>query len=228
MHHRAGERAVGARQQCKVHIGQFGRPGAVRIDDDELRAALPARLRDLGHHIDLGRYRVAAPDDDQVGLGHFARVGAAFRADPGEPAGVGQRHADCRILPRVAHRVPQPVLPVALHEPHRPGVVMRPHGLANRGAAPPGSAARQFRRARRPRRPGRRRRGPCPSRRPAAAARKAARDGAGARHSGRPWRRRRPACRTAPRRRAPGRYAGRSTRSTASAQALGQSCGQTL
>ena len=40
MHDGAGERAVGARQQRKVHIGQFRRPGAVRIDDDELRAAL--------------------------------------------------------------------------------------------------------------------------------------------------------------------------------------------
>ena len=46
MHHGAGERAVGAGQQRQMHVGQLGGAGAVRIDDDELRAALLARLRD--------------------------------------------------------------------------------------------------------------------------------------------------------------------------------------
>src|SRR5260370_1281091 len=81
--------AVGAGQRRQMHIGLLGGAGAVRIDDDELGAALLPGLRDMGHHIDLGRHRVAAPDDDQVGFGDLAGVDPAPRADPGPPAGIG-------------------------------------------------------------------------------------------------------------------------------------------
>ncbi len=90
VHDGAGERAVGAGQRREVQVGDLGRAGAVGIDDDELGAALLFRRRDMGHHVDLGRDRVAAPDDDQVGFGDLARIDAAFRADPGEPAGIGE------------------------------------------------------------------------------------------------------------------------------------------
>ena len=94
-----------------------------------LARAFPARRRDMGHHIDLGRDRVAAPDDDQVGFGHLASVDPALGADPGAPAGVGERIADRQIFARIAHRVAQPVDAVALHQPHRAGIVIGPHGL---------------------------------------------------------------------------------------------------
>ena len=112
-----------------MEIGPLGGGGAVGIDDDEPGAALPARLREVGHHIDLGRGRVAAPDDDQIGFGDLAAVDAALGPDPGEPAGVGERIADRQILARIAHRVAQPVDAVALHQPHRPGIVIGPHAL---------------------------------------------------------------------------------------------------
>ncbi len=94
----------------------------------------------MRHHIDLGRDRVAAPDHDQIGFRDLAPVDAAPRADPGNPAGVGQHAADRQILARIAHRVAQPVDAVALHQPHRAGIVIGPHRLravALRGAAQP-------------------------------------------------------------------------------------------
>ena len=54
MHDRAGERAVGARQRREMQIGDFSRRGAVGVNDDEPSAALAPRLRDIGHHVDLG------------------------------------------------------------------------------------------------------------------------------------------------------------------------------
>jgi hypothetical protein len=112
-----------------VEIGSLGGGGTVGIDDDELGAAFPPRRRDMGHHIDLGRGRVAAPDDDQVGFRDLAPVDAAFGPDAGEPARVGERIADRQILARITHRVAQPVDAVALHQPHRAGVVIGPHAL---------------------------------------------------------------------------------------------------
>jgi len=38
----------------------------------------------MGHHIDLGRDGIAAPDHDQVGFGDLAPVDPALRADPGD------------------------------------------------------------------------------------------------------------------------------------------------
>ena len=89
MHDAAGERAIGAGPRHQMHVGGLGRAGAVGIDDDQLRAALLPGVGDVGHHVDLGRDGIAAPDDDQVGLGDLARVDAALRADAGsQPASV--------------------------------------------------------------------------------------------------------------------------------------------
>ena len=83
--------------------------------------------------------------------------------------------ADRQILARIAHRMAQPVDPVALHQPHRAGVVIGPDRLASRGAGRRGSAPRRPRRGPRPKRSARRRRGRRPSRRPGAAAARAGR-----------------------------------------------------
>ena len=130
VHDGAGQRAVGAGQRRKVQVGDLGRAGAVGIDDDEFGAALLPRGSDMRHHVDLGRDRVAAPYHDQVGFRDLAAIDAAPGADPGEPAHVGQDIADRRMLPRIAHRMTQPVDAVALHPPHRAGVVVRPDGFA--------------------------------------------------------------------------------------------------
>ena len=84
----------------------------------------------MGHHIDLGRDGIAAPDDDQIGLGDLAGIDAVFDPDPGEPAGIRQRHADGGEHPRIAHGMAQPLDPVALHQPHGAGIEIGPDGLA--------------------------------------------------------------------------------------------------
>ena len=94
VHDRAGERAVRAGLQPQREVGLAHRLGVVDVDDDDLRAALLARARRVGHHVDLGRDRVGAPDDDDVGLRHFARIGAGHAAGPGEIARPGDADAD--------------------------------------------------------------------------------------------------------------------------------------
>ena len=113
-----------------MHVGNLGGAGAVGVDDDELGSALFPGLGDVGHHIDLGRDRVAAPDDDQVGFRDLPPVDAALGADPNQPAGIRQSVADRRVLARVAHRMTQTLQPVALHQPHGAGIEMRPHRFA--------------------------------------------------------------------------------------------------
>ena len=133
VHHRAGKRAVRARARRHVQVRLLGRRGAVRVDHDERGAALLRRHR-VGHDVDLRVYRVAAPDHHQVGvLRRLAQIHAALGAHAGDPAGVGQRHADGRVPARILHRVAQPLDAVALDEPHRSRVEVRPHRL---GAVP--------------------------------------------------------------------------------------------
>ena len=130
MHDGHGQRAVGAGTHREMDVGLLGRAGAVGIDHDQLGAALLG-AHGVGHDVDLGVHRVAAPDHHQLGmLVDLAHVGAALGADAGDPAGVRQRHADGREPARVLHRMAQPVDAVALHQPHRAGVVVRPHRLA--------------------------------------------------------------------------------------------------
>ena len=189
MHDGAGERAVGAGPRHQMDVRHLRRAGAIGIDHHQRRAALLAGPADVGHHIDLGRDGIAAPDDDQIGLGDLAGIDAALDADPGEPAGIRQRHADGRELPRIAHGMAQPLDPVALHQPHGAGIEIGPDRLAamaGRGALE-GLGHLVQRRL-----PGDRLEGPDPL---ALSARRGAADGpgdrgdAGARHSGRPWRR---------------------------------------
>ncbi len=133
VHERAGERAVGPGPQRHVHVGHRSGAAAIGIDHNQLRAALFARARHVRHHVDLGCHRVAAPDDDQIGFRHLARIGAAIAADAGEPPGLADRGADRQVLARIAHDMAKPVDAVALHQPHRAGVVERPDRL---GAVP--------------------------------------------------------------------------------------------
>ena len=125
-----GQRAVGAGTHREMDVGLLGRAGAIGIDHDQLGAALLG-AHGVGHDVDLGVHRVAAPDHHQVRmLVDLAHVGAALDADAGDPAGVGQRHADGREPARILHRMAQPVDAVALHQPHRAGVVVGPDRLA--------------------------------------------------------------------------------------------------
>ena len=130
MHDGDRQRAVGAGTHGEMDVGLLGRAGAVGIDHDQPGAALLG-AHGVGHDVDLGVDRIAAPDHDQIGmLVDLAHVGAALGADAGDPAGVGERDADGREIARVFHRVAQPVDAVPLHQPHRAGIVVGPYRLA--------------------------------------------------------------------------------------------------
>ncbi len=126
---------TGARHQMQV--GLLGRAGTIGIDDEKSGPAGFAGARDMRHHVDLRGDRIGAPNHDQVRARHLARVGPAFGARPRKPSRVGKRDADRRILARIAHRVAQALDSVALHEAHRPGVKIGPHGFGSEGGGRP-------------------------------------------------------------------------------------------
>ena len=89
--------AVGARAHRQMQVGALGSAGAVGIDHHQLGAALLGGHR-VGHHIDLRVDRISAPDHDQIRvLARLAQIDPPLGAGAGDPAVVGQRHADRRI-----------------------------------------------------------------------------------------------------------------------------------
>ena len=129
MHHRAGERAVGAGLHHHGEIGLLHRAVHVDVDRDDLGAALLAGARRVRHDVDLGVHRIGAPDHDQIGLRHLARIGTGDPAGAGGKAGVGGVDADGGMKAGVFLGVAQPMDAVALHETHGAGVVVRPDRL---------------------------------------------------------------------------------------------------
>jgi hypothetical protein len=130
VHDAAGERSVGAGAQRQVHVRGLRGPRPVGIDDDEPRPPLLPGAGDVGHQVDVGVDRVAAPDDDEIRvLGHLGRRHPPAPPVPGLEAGVGERHADRALEARVALGVGEALDPVALHEAHRAGVPVGPDRL---------------------------------------------------------------------------------------------------
>ena len=113
----------------RPEIGLLHRRVLIDVDDDDLRAAFLARLDGVGHDIDLGDHGIGAPDHHAVGFRHLARIGPAQRARPHHPAGPGQIGADRTEEAGVLLGVAQPVDAVALHQPHRAGIVIGPDRL---------------------------------------------------------------------------------------------------
>ncbi len=133
VHDRAGQRAVGAGARSEMQVGLRGGVGAVGVYHHERGAAALGRHR-VAHHVDLGVDRVAAPDHHQVGvLVDLAQVHPALGSHPRGPAGVGERHADRRVVARVPQGVAQAVDAVALDQAHRPP---RPSRCARSGPSP--------------------------------------------------------------------------------------------
>ena len=129
VHHRAGQRPVGAGFEREMHVSLRRRRRTVGIDDHQLGTALAPCLLCPVHEVDLRMHRITAPDDDQVRMHDFTRVDTTLDADAGKPARVGQRDAEGLALPRPAGQVAEPSQRRALHQPHRAGVVVRPDGL---------------------------------------------------------------------------------------------------
>ncbi len=131
VHHGERQGAVGAGPQHEPDVGGLDGRRAIDVDHHELGAAFAPRPGDVGHDVDLGRHGIAAPHHDQVGLGHLARIGAEQLAHAGPPARFGRRDADRGLLPRIAHRMPQPVDAPTLDHTHRAARVVGPYRLGS-------------------------------------------------------------------------------------------------
>ena len=126
MHDGAGERAVAARLQRQVEVGQLGGAVEVGIDDNDSCAALASRLARQVQGMDMRRGRIESPEDHQVALRSLARVGAARRAETGLEGRTNGARADGLVLARIAEAVGQPVEAVTLDQAHGAGVTVGP------------------------------------------------------------------------------------------------------
>ena len=134
MHHRASQRAIGPRAHQHRQIGLLHGSVHVNVDGDDLGAAVAPRSDRMGHNVDLGVDRIGPPDDDQIGLRHFARVRPGDAPRSGGEAGIGRVDADGRMEAGIFLGVAQPMNTVAHDQAHGAGIVVGPHGL---GAVPP-------------------------------------------------------------------------------------------
>ena len=80
MHHGQGQGGVRAGVDGEPFVGGPGRAGAGGVDDDDLCAVL-AGLLDEGPQVQVAGEGVAAPDQDQLGLGEGLGFGALGGAD---------------------------------------------------------------------------------------------------------------------------------------------------
>src|SRR5213076_3332246 len=76
MHDAAGESTVGAGPQQYLDVGLLHGVVVVDIDRRDFRTTLLAGTHRVGHHVDLGVYRIGSPDHDQIGHAHLARIDA--------------------------------------------------------------------------------------------------------------------------------------------------------
>jgi hypothetical protein len=78
---RQGRVTAGPHDQRQVRL--LDRRRTIDVDDDQLRAACLTRAGHVRHNVDLGRDRVRAPHDDEIGILHLAWIGPDQLADAG-------------------------------------------------------------------------------------------------------------------------------------------------
>ena len=76
MHHAASECGIGAGPHQDLDIRLLHGFVVVDVDRRDLGAAFFPGARGMRHHIDLGVHGIGAPDHDQVGDAHLARIDA--------------------------------------------------------------------------------------------------------------------------------------------------------
>src|SRR4029078_3577102 len=91
-----------------------------------LSAALFPRAHGMGHHIDLGIYRVGTPDNHQIGLRHLAGIDASDATDSCGIARVSRIDADRRVKSGILFHVAQAIDAIAHHQAHCSGVIIGP------------------------------------------------------------------------------------------------------
>src|SRR5205823_3061986 len=130
MHDGAGEGAIGAGPQDDLDVRLLHGVVIVDVDRGDLRTAFLAGADRMRHHVDLSVHGISAPDHDEVGDAHLARIdagnlaGADRKPDPGDVGANGGVEAGIFLYMRKA------VDAVAHHEPHRAGIVIGPDRLS--------------------------------------------------------------------------------------------------
>ena len=142
MHDRAGQRPVGAGTQQQRQVRLLHGGGAIDVHHRDLGAAFLAGADGVGHHIDLGRHRIGAPDDHQVRAADLARIGAREPAGAGHVAAPGRVHADAGEEAGIALGVGEAVDAVAHHQAHGARIEIGPHRLGAELALGPEQALR--------------------------------------------------------------------------------------
>ncbi len=130
MHDAAGESAVGAGPQQYLDVGLLHGVVVVDVDRRDLRAAFLARAHRMRHHVDLGVHGIGAPDHDQVGDAHLARIDAGDLAGADGEPDAGNVGANGRVEAGIFLHMRKAVDAVAHHQPHGAGVVIGPHRLS--------------------------------------------------------------------------------------------------
>ena len=129
MHHAQRQRGVGAGQQGDVLVALVGGFSAARVDADEARAIALGLLRQAPE-MQVAGNRVAAPDQDQLGLGEELNLHphlAAQRARERLAAGCGANGAVEQAGAQGVKKAP--IHRFALHQPHGAGVAVGQDGL---------------------------------------------------------------------------------------------------
>ncbi len=129
VHEAKRERGVGSRQQGDVRVALFGGERAVGIDGDEPRAEA---FRVLGARPEMYARgnRVAAPEDDELGLIGQLQVDSDTRTQGDRMAGGAGRCADGAIQETRAEPMEETLgHGLALHQPHGSGVAIGQHLL---------------------------------------------------------------------------------------------------
>ena len=129
MHDAAGKRAVGAGPQDDLDVGLLHGVVVVDIDRRDPGAALFPGAHRVRHHIDLGIHRIGAPDYDQVGDRHLARIDARDLAGAGDKADARDVVANSGVEAGVFLDVREAVDAIAHHQTHSTGIIIRPHRL---------------------------------------------------------------------------------------------------
>ena len=126
VHNRAGQRRIRTRAHRQVDISRFCGSSAIGVNYNDFSAAPFSCASNVGHHIDLGRNRVAAPNHNQIAVVNLPGIDTTFDPGSGKPTGISQCNADGAPLPRITHRMTQAIDAIAVQMPHRPGVKIWP------------------------------------------------------------------------------------------------------
>src|SRR3954451_8170298 len=129
MHNGAGEGAIGAGPQDDLDVSLLHCVIIVDVDHRDLRTAFLAGADRMRHHVHLRVHGIGAPDHDEVGDAHLARIDAGDLAGTDRKPDPGDVGANGRVKAVIFLYMRKAVDAVAHHEPPGAGVVVWPDRL---------------------------------------------------------------------------------------------------